>query len=121
MIDRQYIVKGQLAYLNEHDEANRANKFGGAKLKKIMTDMVVIQLKNREKVQKPCKIAFIWHFSTAHDFDNIRFAAKYVLDGMQKAGVLPNDNQKWVTGFLGDSFVKCKKGAERVIIEVTYD
>lgn len=114
----QYRIKGDLAKLNEHDNANRSNRFGGAALKKRMNELVMKSLEGAKPITKPCMIGFIWHYSGKHDFDNIRFGAKYVLDGMQKAGVLPNDNQNWVKGFSGDVFVKVDKGMEGVIVDV---
>lgn len=114
-----YTILGQLAYLNDHDGANRTNKFGGAALKKQMTDLVAWQLKNKQPITKPCYIKFYWYYSSKHDFDNIRFAAKYVLDGMVKAGILKNDSQKYVLGFRGDIFIPVAKGDEKVKVEVT--
>jgi Holliday junction resolvase RusA-like endonuclease len=111
-------IQGQLAALNEHDSSNRGNKFGGAALKRTMTDMVAWQCKTSPKITHPCVITFHWFYSSRHDFDNIRFAAKYVLDGMVKAGVLPNDNQTWVLGFGGDFFIKVPKGNEKVEVEI---
>lgn len=113
-----YNIKGNLAKLNEHDNANRSNRFGGAALKKRMNEMVMASLVNAKPITKPCIITFNWLYSGKHDFDNIRFGAKYVLDGMQKAGVLPNDNQKWVLGFGGDFFTKVEPGEEGVIVDV---
>lgn len=115
-----YKIRGNLAKLNEHDQANRANRFAGAKLKEKMNELVIKSLESQldKKITKPCMIGFCWYYSSKHDFDNIRFAAKYVLDGMQKAGVLPNDNQNWVKGFMGDVFVKVEKGQEGVDVNV---
>lgn len=115
---KRYTIKGRLACLNDHDSANRSNKFAGAALKKEMTDLVAWQLKNCRRIESPCYITFHWSYSSKHDFDNIRFGAKYILDGMVKAGVLQNDSQKWVLGFDGDYFIKCKPGEEKVIVEV---
>ena len=115
----QYTVNGQLATLNDHDKANRANRFVGAKLKKDQTELVAWQLKGKQKILKPCSIEFTWYYSGRFDFDNMRFSAKYILDGMVKAEVLKDDNQKWVLGFDGDSFVKVAKGKEKVVITVT--
>ena len=117
-MNRRIEILGELAKLNEHDGANRANKFGGAQLKRGMTDLVAKQCLAQKPVTKPVKIGFHWYFSSKHDFDNIRFACKYVLDGLVHAGVLPNDNQKWVRGFLGDEFYKVAPGQEKVIIEI---
>lgn len=117
-MNRKIQILGDLAKLNEHDGANRTNKFGGAALKKRMTDLVAKQCSAQKTVSGPVKIGFHWYFSSKHDFDNIRFACKYVLDGLVHAGVLPNDNQKWVQGFLGDEFYKVPKGQEKVIVEI---
>lgn len=115
-----YDIVGNLAKLNEHDSANRANRFAGAKLKETMTNMVALQLIGKPRITSPCFITFHWRYSTRHDFDNIRFACKYVLDGMVKAGVLENDNQKCVLGFKGDYFERVPKGSEgvRVVVEI---
>lgn len=115
---RSITIKGQLATLNDHDNANRSNRFIGAKLKQENTDIVAWQCKKYPKITKPCIITFHWYFSTKHDFDNIRFAAKYILDGMIKAGILPNDNQAWILGFGGDYFIKVPKGEEKVLVEI---
>lgn len=112
------VIQGQLADLNKHDQANRNNRFGGAALKKEQTDLVAWQLKGKPKIKSPCTLEFVWYFSGKFDFDNIRFACKYVLDGMVKAGILPNDNQKWVLGFTGDTFIKVPKGQEKVEVFV---
>lgn len=112
------IIKGKLATLNDHDKANRGNKFAGAKLKKDMTELVMWQVKNKPAIISPCTLTFHWYFSGKHDFDNICFAKKYLLDGLVKAGVLPDDNQKWVRGFGGDYFTKVEPGKEMVSIEI---
>ena len=111
-------IHGSLATLNEHDGANRSNRFMGAKLKKEMTDLVAWQAKNSPKITRPCILTFHWYYSGKYDFDNIRFACKYLQDGLVKAGVLVDDSQKWVLGYGGDIFIKTDKGKEKVIIEV---
>lgn len=107
------IKSGNLAKLNEHDAANRANKFGGAALKNRMTTMVSEQVQSFGLIPHPVKIGFVWYYSSRHISDNIRFAAKYVLDGLVKGGVLNNDNQQWVKGFTGDEFIKVEKWTGR--------
>lgn len=116
----EYIIRGSLAKLNEHDGANRANRFAGAKLKEQMTTLVAWQVKGKPVITKPCYITFYWKVSGRHDYDNVRFACKYVLDGMVKAGILENDNPKWVLGFKGDYFEKVPKGEEGVTVVVEH-
>lgn len=112
------IIKGQLATLNEHDNANRANRFGGASLKKTMTDLVALQCGRLDEIYGPCVLTFNWCHSSKHDPDNICFAKKYILDGLVKSGKLPNDNQKYIAGFGGDYFTKVEKGEEKIIVEI---
>lgn len=111
-------IQGVLATLNDHDSANRANRFVGAKLKSEMTELVRLQLLRTPKAITPCLISFHWRHSGRHDYDNIRFAAKYVLDGMVKAGVLEDDSPKFVIGFGGDTFEKVEKGQEGVDVKI---
>jgi hypothetical protein len=113
-----YVIKGKFATLNEHDGANRSNRFMGAKLKHDMTDMVAWQLTGKPTITAPCIPAFEWLIHSRADYDNIGFARKYVLDGMVKSGVLPDDNQKWVRGFGGEIFTHVEKGQEGVIVTV---
>lgn len=85
----------------------------GAKLKHDMTDMVAWQLTGKPTITAPCNLQFHWFYSSRADFDNIAFAKKYVQDGMVKAGILVDDNQKYVLGF-SDTFTKVDKGSEKV-------
>jgi hypothetical protein len=116
----QYVINGSLAKLNEHDNANRVNRFAGAKLKETMTNLVAYQLMGKPAITAPCWVTFYWKHSGKHDPDNIRFACKYVLDGMIKARVLENDNQKWILGFRGDYFEKVPKGEEGVVVVIEH-
>ncbi len=111
-------IHGALATLNQHDNANRSNRFAGAKLKKEQTDLVAWQVKKYPPITKPCILTFHWYYSGKFDFDNIRFACKYIQDGMVKAGVLQDDSQKYVLGYGGDYFIKVTKGDEKVVVEV---
>jgi len=110
-------IKGILATLNDHDSANRANKFAGAALKKEQTELVAWQCKKYGAITNPVTIDFVWYYSTRHDFDNLAFAKKYCQDGLVKAGVLKDDSQKFVLGF-SDAFIKVKKGQEKVVMNL---
>lgn len=111
-------IIGDLAKLNDHDGANRANKYVGAALKKRMTELVALQCLTMKPITGECIVTFNWFVSGKHDYDNVRFACKYVLDGMVKSGKLPNDNPKYIVGFGGDYFTKVDKGQEKVIVEI---
>lgn len=111
-------INYHFTYLNDYTNANRGNRYGGGSIKKKDTDAVVAQIVSPKKMEVPVLVTFNWLYSTGHDFDNIRFAAKFVLDGLVKAGVLENDNQTWVKGFGGDYFTKVEPGEEGVIVEL---
>lgn len=111
-------IVGDLAKLNEHDNANRSNRFAGAALKKRMTELVALQCGRLKPITRPVILSFNWHYSSRHDFDNIGFARKYVQDGMVHSGKLPDDNQKWVVGYGGEVFTKVPKGEEKVIVGI---
>lgn len=114
----RYTIKGVLSTLNDYTNSNRSNRFVGAKLKKDNTELVMLQMLNKHKINKPCIITINWLVSSKCDFDNISFGKKFILDGMVKAGILPDDNQKWVLGFGGDYFTIVEKGKESIIVEV---
>lgn len=106
----------KFATLNDYTNANRGNKYGGAAIKKQNTNAVSAQIVSPKKMEVPVIATFNWKYSTRHDFDNIAFAKKFVLDGLVDAGVLENDNQSWVKGFGGDAFEKVEKGSEGVVV-----
>ena len=118
---QELIIYGRLATLNEHDKANRSNKFVGAKLKKEMTQLVAMQCGKMKPIVGECIITCHWFYSSRHDLDNLRFGVKYLLDGMVSSGKLPDDNQKYIVGFGGDYFTKVAKGKERVLVEISED
>lgn len=101
---------------NEYIAACRKNRFAGAKIKADYTQAVALYFRGLPPVTGPVKIRFIWHERTRRrDKDNVAFGKKFILDGMQAAGFLPNDNNRWVVGF-EDCFVY--DGRDGVKVEV---
>lgn len=111
-------IRGQLPTLNETNNSARTHWAVASKQKKEATDFVAWQVKGKAKITNPVMITFHWYYSSRHDFDNIRSACKFILDGMVQAGVLKDDNQKCVLGFNGDYFIKVDKGNEKVVVEL---
>lgn len=68
-------------------------------------------------IKSPVTVHFDWFEpNLRRDPDNIRCGAKYVLDSLVEASVLPKDSRKWISG-LSDRFMP--PDASRPRIEVT--
>lgn len=109
----------RLPSYNEYSKANRTNKYAGATMKKNIEmeiwGYILNQLKNI-KIIKPVFITFTWvEENKKRDLDNICFAKKFILDALQKSGVLENDNRSHVRGFT-DRFEYADKS--KVIVEL---
>ena len=91
-------IECDFVYLNEYINKERQNKYVAAKIKEDLTNQVMYQCLKRRWIRPKGKVdmLFKWHVKGRHDSDNIAFAKKFVLDGMVKAGILENDNPKWV-------------------------
>lgn len=113
------VIQGQLQTLNEMLSDARTNRYIAASNKKHYTTKVSLQCRKMRAITSPCRMKFEWHTSSQADRDNIRAGIKFILDGMQQAGKLPNDNPKWVLGFDGDEYVKVPKGQDKVVITIT--
>ncbi len=68
-------------------------------------------------VKCPVVISFEWHESDRRrDLDNIFSAKKFILDAMQKAGIIVSDNRKYVVG-LNDTIINDTKDFVIVTIQ----
>ena len=99
---KQYLeIPFRLPSLNDVNEANRANKYRGAKLKHE-TDaalMLVIKAAHLKPVTNPCIVHMLFvEPNRRRDVDNVESGKKSSLDALVKAGVLVNDNPKHVIG-----------------------
>lgn len=118
---RRLLIEGELTALNEFINAERRNRYIAAKIKKDETGYCQdVAEKSELKLQEadfPCALIITWYVKNKRkDADNIAFAKKFILDGLVEAGVLPNDNRKYVQGFTDI----VKEDKERQRIEVTF-
>ena len=98
--------------LNEYTNANRCNKYAGAKMKKNVEKIISWYIKLAKhgeeiKFENQVSICIDWYDSTKRDPDNIIFAKKFICDALVSAGVLQNDNKKCISGFT-DILIKSK-------------
>ena len=97
---QKFVIPGNLPGLNLLIAANRANRYKGAKLKKD-ADMQVVAAIRKCHVGAvrgyPVEVR-IWFYEKdkRRDIDNVYSGGKYVLDGLQEAGILWGDGQKYV-------------------------
>ena len=109
VIKLEFIIHGKLPSLNEYQAACRANKYQGAKFKKEVEEFIGWEIRSALcrgaiiPTKKPIRLEFKWHERTKkRDADNIASAKKFILDAMQKQGVIPNDSRRYVKGFSDD-------------------
>ena len=97
------LIRGRLPSCNEYITAERSNKHLAAKIKRETDQLICWQIKRMKPIAQKVRIKFIWYEENARrDPDNVCFAKKFILDAMQKAGKLKNDNAKWIAGFQDD-------------------
>lgn len=119
--EQTFVIQGRLPTLNEYITANRtplkkSRKGTVGSIMKKDTDnhcAIFIRTSKLKPVTSPQFIEFEWHYNTRHDFDNIAFGKKFILDALQECQILKNDNQKYVVGF-SDLFVKDKNAFVKV-------
>ena len=93
--------------LNEYIDSERSSRMHAANIKKQQTNSVYYLTRSQKFKLDPKKydVIFTWFKpDNKKDHDNIAFAKKFILDGIVKAGVLPNDNPKYIGNFQ-DKFV----------------
>ena len=115
----KFEINQRLPSYTEYSNANRRNKYAGATMKKNIEleiwSYILNELKDI-KITKPVFITFTWiEENKKRDLDNICFAKKFILDALQKSGVIENDDCKHVTGFT-DKFEYADKS--KVIVEL---
>lgn len=104
--------------LNEYIDCERGSTIAAAAMKKKCTEQVKEQclLQQIQPVNGKVDLLFEWHSSTRHDPDNVAFAKKFILDGLQAAGVLENDNRKFI-GIMVDEIIQDDE--DYVILHIT--
>ena len=99
----KFCIEQRLPGLNELINANRTNKYRGAQLKKDTEEMISLYILNAvnnkklKPIQGSCTVNFDWCERTRkRDVDNIQSSQKFILDALQKTGIIPNDSQRYV-------------------------
>lgn len=101
---KNFLYIGQkLPSLNEYVSKNRAHPQVGARFKREADETIRMWVNacvaqgDLHPISSPCEIVIdFYEGNNRRDVDNVQSATKYILDALQEAGILPNDNQKWV-------------------------
>ena len=115
----KFTIPGRLPGLNEMTNANRANMYQGASLKKNAEKSIMAALMYQKltPIHEPVYLRFNWvEPNKKRDKDNIASGRKFVLDALVKAGVLENDGWKHIIGF-SDRF-SVDKNNPRIEVEL---
>lgn len=107
--------------LNDYIDELNAHRQAGAEMKADWTEQVAWQCKEARlgHFTEPIFVEFHWYEpNTKRDLDNIAFAKKFILDGLQLAGVITNDNYKWVKGFSDTFHYEGTAGVQVIMREV---
>jgi hypothetical protein len=92
------VLLGEFTTLNQYIDQERGNKFAAAKTKERETLRVELESSSYPPVKfSRCDLVITWFRRNKRtDPDNIAFATKFVLDGLQAAGVVPHDRWSFV-------------------------
>lgn len=103
----QFKIHSKLPSLNDYINLLKSpnGKYTGSKFKSTTDEIICYQIDRemkrrlKEQLQKPSLFYFEWHEKEKRrDIDNVYSAHKYILDALQKLGILKNDNPQWVRG-----------------------
>jgi hypothetical protein len=98
---QRFTIPGRLPGMNEIIAAAKQHHQVYAKEKKALTHkaMVLARAAGLRRVQRPCCVRFNWfEENKRRDQDNICAGAKFILDGLQDAGILPTDGWQGING-----------------------
>lgn len=116
----KFTIRGTLPGLNELIEAERRNRFIGAKLKKQYEAVVMRAARSLGNVEFEEPVYMVYHWyekDRRRDKDNIcAFGRKVIQDALVKARYLSNDGWKNIRGFEDHFEVDAKN--PRVVVEI---
>lgn len=102
----KFKIQGRMQALNDYIKDNRGakGKFMGNKYKQFQTHDVANQIDEQgdfPTFNGLVQIEFHWiEINKKRDPDNFIFAKKFILDGMVKVGMIPNDGWKNIASFV---------------------
>ena len=112
-------IQGRLPSLNEYINKCRHDRYAGAGFKRKVENDIMWQIKINASIKTPCELKMTFYEpNKRRDYDNIVSAKKYILDAMEKLGIIPRDSQKHITRIYDEVLID--KDNPRVTVEVLY-
>ena len=112
-MEYRMIIPGRLDNLNDYINAERTNRYKGAKVKGRNQERAFqeacIQLGDVQ-IKRPVKMIYRWYEKDQRrDLDNISsFGRKVIQDALVEAEILPDDGWKYIKGFTDEFYVDKK-------------
>ena len=118
--DFLFTVPGLLPTLNEVIDSCKGNKMAYQRMKENLENLIIWSaVSQRVPYYKEVELEITYYRpDRRHDPDNIVIGKKFILDGLQKAGVLKNDGWKEVKGFKESWFVDKYDPRTEVILKI---
>lgn len=103
--------------LNNQINLARSHWSKSSSVKKEWTNKIALLSRNKTQFTGKVWLEFTWYVkSFARDADNISASAKYIMDGLVKAGIIKNDNLTIIQSPVVHWY---KKGDDYVIINIS--
>ena len=122
--ENKFVIETQLPSLNDYVMKCRSHWSKGAAMKEQVENTIALYIrsaKNKKQcwaVEDPCIIWITWfEKSKRRDVDNIQSGQKFILDAMQKTGLIPNDSRKYVKQ-INHTVVDAYEDKVEVVIEL---
>lgn len=113
-------IPGTMPQLNDYIRAERATRFAAARIKRDAHAKVFAALAPQVPLphfDEPVDVIFTWYRPDRRtDKDNVAFAKKFILDALQKAGVIEND--KWAMCSPYDGGYSIDKENPRTVVKI---
>lgn len=114
---QEFTIPGRLPGANEYQGAARKNRYIASNMKRESTDAAKAAARHLVPVSGPVNVRFTWiEPNMRRDKDNIRFGAKFILDGLVEAGILKDDGWTYINE-LSDRFYVNKRDP-RVVVQI---
>ena len=121
MAKQELHISVRMPNLNDYTRAIGHSRYLGGEMKEEWDNLVMQEAQAQQlgHFTEPITIEFHWYEpNTNRDVDNVAFAKKFILDGLQKAGVITNDNYRWVKGFSDHFHYEGKAGVHIIMTEI---